>query len=283
MANNTTIKKITFPKLDLSKLKSKIAKVLDSKSVCDRPRKDALKVVRAAYDDARLSIGSNFFESPNMVRKVLKTYTKITDDVIILATEIAKSEYRKKFKKEPILTTIMAVGGYGRAEMAPYSDIDLLFLLPKKSSIEHQRVIETILYTLWDIKLKVGYAVRSIEECLDLGRKDFTIRTALLEHRHLMGDLELSKELKSRLWNNLFKNSGAEFIEAKLKERQIRHAKNGEARYVVEPNVKEGKGGLRDLQTLYWILKYIYKAETPEELIKYDVFTNSEFKAFKKD
>ena len=281
MANNATKKEIIFPKLDLPKLKSKITKVLGSKSVCDKPRKAALKVIRDAYDDARLSMESKFFENPKLVRKVLKTYTEITDDVINLATEIAKSEYRQKFKKEPILITIMAVGGYGRAEMAPYSDIDLLFLLPKKSSIEYQRVIETVLYALWDMKLKIGYAVRSIEECLALGRKDFTIRTALLEHRHLIGDFELSKELKKRLWSNLFQNSGAEFIEAKLKERQIRHAKNGEARYVVEPNVKEGKGGLRDLQTLYWILKYIYKAETPEELIKYDVFTNSEFKAFK--
>ena len=193
MANNATKKEIIFPKLDLPKLKSKITKVLGSKSVCDKTRKAALKVIRDAYDDARLSMESKFFENPKLVRKVLKTYTEITDDVINLATEIAKSEYRQKFKKEPILITIMAVGGYGRAEMAPYSDIDLLFLLPKKSSIEYQRVIETVLYALWDMKLKIGYAVRSIEECLALGRKDFTIRTALLEHRHLIGDFELSK------------------------------------------------------------------------------------------
>ena len=100
MANNATKKEIIFPKLDLPKLKSKISKVLGSKSVCDKPRKAALKAIRDAYDDARMSMESKFFENPKLVRKVLKTYTEITDDVINLATEIAKSEYRQKFKKE---------------------------------------------------------------------------------------------------------------------------------------------------------------------------------------
>ena len=142
------------------------------------------------------------------------------------------------------------MGGYGRAEMAPFSDIDLLFLLTDKDPSSDKQLIEAILYVLWDMKLKIGYAVRTISECIYLGKKDFTIRTALLEHRHLIGEKKLSNSLKNSLWSKLFLNTGSEFIEAKLQEREERHLKNGEARYVVEPNVKEGKGGLRDLQTL---------------------------------
>ncbi len=270
-----------FSNLELTKLESKTANFLSLKNYSPSSRKDALKLVRDAYDTARSSVKLRLFDNPKIGREVLRTYTEITDSIIKLSIEISKWEYTEKYQKEPKCVTIMAVGGYGRAEMAPFSDVDLLFLLPEKSSKEHQKIIEIILYNLWDIKLKIGYAVRSINECIVLGKKDFTIRTALLEHRHLIGDARLTKELKNKLWANLFQNSGAEFIEAKLKEREIRHAKNGEARYVVEPNVKEGKGGLRDLQTLYWILKYIYKAETPEELIKYDVFTSNEFNVFK--
>ena len=272
----------TFPELDVVNLKSSLRDMLKSNQLDENPRKNAISKVREAYDNARLSLKSIIFKHPELSQKTLSAYTKITDDVIELATEIGKAEFIRNNHVDPPIVTILAVGGYGRAEMAPFSDIDLLFLLTDKDPSSDKQLIEAILYVLWDMKLKIGYAVRTISECIYLGKKDFTIRTALLEHRHLIGEKKLSNSLKNSLWSKLFLNTGSEFIEAKLKEREERHLKNGEARYVVEPNVKEGKGGLRDLQTLFWILKYIYKAETPEELIKYDVFTSKEFQVFKK-
>ena len=272
----------TFPELDVVNLKSSLRDILKSNQLDENPRKNAISKVREAYDKARLSLKSIIFKHPELSQKTLSAYTKITDDVIELAAEIGKAEFIRNNHVDPPIVTILAVGGYGRAEMAPFSDIDLLFLLTDKDPSLDKQLIEAILYVLWDMKLKIGYAVRTISECIYHGKKDFTIRTALLEHRHLIGEKRLSNSLKNSLWSKLFLNTGSEFIEAKLKEREERHLKNGEARYVVEPNVKEGKGGLRDLQTLFWILKYIYKAETPEELIKYDVFTSKEFQVFKK-
>ena len=174
----------------------------------------------------------------------------------------------------------MAVGGYGRAEMAPFSDVDLLFLTPYKQTAWGESVIESVLYTLWDLRLKVGYATRTVDDCIRLGREDFTIRTALLENRFLAGEESLAGDLDKRLWKELFKNTGPEFVEAKLEERAERHRRHGGSRYVVEPNVKEGKGGLRDLQTLFWIAKYLYHADSPEDLIDDGVFTAEEYKIF---
>ncbi len=123
--------------------------------------------------------------------------------------------------------SVLAVGGYGRAEMAPYSDVDLLFLTPWKTTPWAESVVESMLYMFWDLHLKVGHATRTVKDCLRLGRDDFTIRTALLEHRHIDGDEALAAELKKRLRNELFKGTGAEFIEAKLAERTARHKQAG--------------------------------------------------------
>ena len=118
---------------------------------------------------------------------------------------------------------VLAVGGYGRAEMAPHSDVDLLFLTPWKITPWAESVIESMLYMLWDLKLKVGHASRTVKDCLRLGREDITIRTALLEHRFIAGHEPLADELGDRLWAELFRNTGPEFIEAKLAERAERH------------------------------------------------------------
>ena len=153
---------------------------------------------------------------------------------------------------------VVATGGYGRGELAPGSDIDLLFVRPFKQTAWGESVIEFILYMLWDLGLKVGHATRSLAECVRLAKQDITIRTALLEARYLWGDPALYDELRKKFWNDVATGNGQDFVEAKLAERDARHARQGESRYLVEPNIKEGKGGLRDLQTLYWIGKYLY-------------------------
>ena len=175
---------------------------------------------------------------------------------------------------------LIAVGGYGRGEMAPFSDVDLLFLVPYKPTAWAESVVESMLYILWDLHLKVGHATRSVKDCIRLGREDYTIRTALLEHRFLAGDADLAADLDRRLWSDLFRGTAPEFIEAKLDERAERHRKQGGQRYMVEPNVKEGKGGLRDLQTLYWIAKYVNRVDSVEALVPLGTFTRDEYRAF---
>ena len=177
---------------------------------------------------------------------------------------------------------IVAVGGYGRGGLAPGSDIDLLFLLPYKQTPWGEQVVEYMLYMLWDMGLKVGHSTRNIDECIRLSREDMTIRTALLDARFLTGNRELFKTLVTRFDEEIVKDTGPEFIQAKLAERDQRHRKAGETRYLVEPNVKEGKGGQRDLHTLFWITKYFYRVKTKEELVKLGVLSRAELKLFNK-
>ena len=178
--------------------------------------------------------------------------------------------------------SVVAVGGYGRGTMAPSSDVDLLFLMPDRKNAWAETVVEHVLYALWDCEVKVGHAVRTVADCLRLSRKDMTIRTSILDARYVCGDQPLFSDLRSRFDLEVVKGSGAEFIEAKLAERDTRHARTGESRYVVEPNVKDGKGGLRDLQTLFWIGKYFYRVESGAELVGAGVFDRAEFRTFRR-
>ncbi|HZT87645.1 MAG TPA: [protein-PII] uridylyltransferase [Stellaceae bacterium] len=178
--------------------------------------------------------------------------------------------------------TIVAVGGYGRGELAPYSDIDLLFLFPYKQTPHTEQVVEYLLYMLWDVGLKVGHATRSVEDCLRHARADMTIRTGLLEARYVWGDQALYGELKRRFDAEIVKGSAAEFIEAKLGERDQRHLRVGDSRYQLEPNVKEGKGGLRDLHTLFWLAKYIYRIDDVAKLVELGVLSATESRRFER-
>ena len=177
---------------------------------------------------------------------------------------------------------VAAVGGYGRGTLAPGSDIDLLFLLPYKQTPWGEQVVEYMLYMLWDMGLKVGHATRNIDECLRLSREDITIRTSILDARFLWGEEKLYQELLTRFDKSVVKGTGPEFVHAKLAERDERHTKGGESRYLVEPNVKDGKGGLRDLQTLFWIGKYFYRVRSGEELVGKGVLTRAEYNQFLK-
>ncbi|MDF1685654.1 MAG: [protein-PII] uridylyltransferase [Parvibaculaceae bacterium] len=177
---------------------------------------------------------------------------------------------------------LVATGGYGRGLLAPGSDIDLLFLLPYKQTPWGENVVEYCLYLLWDLGLKVGHATRTEDECVRLAKEDMTIRTALLEARFLHGDKKLFENFEERFAKDVISGTGAEFVEAKLAERDERHERTGRSRYLVEPNVKDGKGGLRDLHTLYWIGKYVYEAKSAKELVKAGLFSKDELKQFNK-
>ena len=177
---------------------------------------------------------------------------------------------------------VVATGGYGRGTLAPGSDVDLLFLLPYKQTAWGESVVEAMLYVLWDLKLKVGHATRSVDVCIREAKADMTIRTALLEARFLFGDPALYEALLARFDKEVVRGSAPEFVDAKLKERDARVTKAGASRYLVEPNVKDGKGGLRDLNTLFWISKYVYRVREPQELVEAGLFTPEELRLFER-
>ncbi len=247
----------------------------------DDPRKAAVGILGVAMERGRDAIAAALAEEPLRARAATHSYSWLTDCIVLTAYRIASEVLH------PLPTptsgqhlSVLAVGGYGRGDMAPHSDIDLLFLSPYKITGWAESVIESTLYILWDLRLKVGHSSRTIRDCLRLGAEDFTIRTALLENRWLTGDRDLASKLSHRLWNDLFSGSEREFTEAKLEEREARHEKQGGQRYMVEPNVKEGKGGLRDLQSLFWIAKYIYRVPDTAQLVALGLFTEDEFETF---
>jgi [protein-PII] uridylyltransferase len=205
------------------------------------------------------------------------------DEIIRILFEFAQRHlYPADNPSEAERMAIVATGGYGRGILAPGSDIDLLFLLPYKRTAWGESIAEAILYCMWDMGLKVGHATRSVNECIRQSKADMTIRTAILEARFLLGERKLFDELMVRFDKEVVQNTAAEFVSAKLAEREERHRRAGQSRYLVEPNVKDGKGGLRDLHTLYWIAKYVYRVSEREELIKFGVYDPREYRRFRR-
>jgi [protein-PII] uridylyltransferase len=216
-------------------------------------------------------------------RRCAERLCQMLDDIIRVLYEFAaKFLYSSQNPSAAERMAVIATGGYGRALLAPGSDIDLLFVLPYKQTAWGESITETILHRLWDLGLSVGHAVRSVDECIRQARADMTIRTNVLEARFLVGDRTLFDELITRFDKDIVRNTAREFVTAKLAEREERHRRAGQSRYLVEPNVKDGKGGLRDLHTLFWIAKYVYRVRQPEELIDHDVFDRREYTLFRR-
>ena len=248
----------------------------------DNLRSSIANILSNANVKGRLEIQSHFEKSPFESAKTIASYSFLKDKLISLAFDVVQTTLQSSKNKQTNLDyiSIIAVGGYGRAEMAPHSDVDLLFLTQAKPSKRVQKIIEDILYILWDMRLKIGYSTRSTSQCIQLGKTDQTIKTALLEHRYLCGNKNLYDDFCKKLRGQLFKASATEYVEEKLEERAKRHERQGGQRYMVEPNVKEGKGGLRDLQSLFWITKYISHATTHKEMIDQGYFTQQEYDNF---
>ena len=177
--------------------------------------------------------------------------------------------------------SVVATGGYGRGLLSRGSDIDLLFLLSSKQTAWGESVVEYMLYMLWDLRFKVGHATRSIDQCVKLALSDITIRTALLDARLIFGDASLFDAFAVRFQSDVVAGTAKAFIDAKLDERTERHKRSGESRYKVEPNVKDGKGGLRDLHTLHWLAKYIHGEAPGQEGAESRIFSPSEMITFR--
>ena len=216
-------------------------------------------------------------------RNCAERLCQMQDEIIRILFEFAGSElYPSQAPSEAEHMAVVATGGYGRGLLAPGSDIDLLFLLPYKQTAWGESVAEALLYCLWDMGLKVGHATRSVADCIRQAKADMTVRTALLESRLVLGDAKLHEELTAKFDKEVAQGTAPEFVAAKLAEREERHRRAGQSRYLVEPNVKDGKGGLRDLHTLFWIAKYVYRVHEPEELIKHGVFDRDEYTMFRR-
>ncbi len=231
-------------------------------------REALLVALRGAYQAGYAAIRERFFEGRPNGAVTVREMCYLTDQVVITLYDFATQHVfaRSSLTKGEHLS-LLAVGGYGRGELSPKSDLDLLFLLPYKTTPRSEQVVEFMLYILWDLGLKVGHATRSIDECLRLARQDITIRTALLEARWLWGDRALADDLQARFRPEVVSGTGSDFVQKKLAERDARHDRLGDSRYLLEPNVKEDKGGLRDLHTLFWIAKYLYRIQDVRELV----------------
>lgn len=216
-------------------------------------------------------------------RRCAERLCHVQDEIIrILYSAATRHLYRSPIPTGAERMAVVATGGYGRGLMAPESDIDLLFILPYKQTAWGEQVAEAILYCLWDMGLKVGHATRSVDESIRQARGDMTIRTAILETRFLTGDRPLYDELVARFDKDVVQGTASEFVTAKLAEREERHRRGGQSRYLVEPNVKDGKGALRDLHTLFWIAKYVYRVRDTDELVERGVFDAQEYRSFRR-
>jgi [protein-PII] uridylyltransferase len=238
--------------------------------------------LRAALTNGRAEIRRRF-EATGNGTAVMREQSFLMDQLIRTLYGLVTEEiYPLPNPTKGERLTIVAVGGYGRGELAPFSDIDLLFLLPYKRTPHSEQVVEYLLYVLWDLGLKIGQSTRSVEECLRQAKSDLTIRTALLEARYLWGEQALFDELKKRCDAEIFRGTAAQFVEAKLAERDVRHQRVGDSRYQLEPNIKEGKGGLRDLHTLFWIAKYIFRIDDVGKLVDLGVLSAEESQRFER-
>ena len=222
-------------------------------------------------------------ETDGRGRRCAEGLSAFQDELIRLVYDYTVANvYRATNPSDAERMAIIATGGYGRGLLAPFSDVDLLFLLPYKQTPWGESVVEYMLYLLWDLGLKVGHATRTVDQSLKLARTDMTIRTALLDLRLILGDQALFDELTRRFRREVVNGTARQFVEAKLAERDERHRRAGESRYRVEPNIKDGKGGLRDLHTLHWLAKYLYGDGVNPATVEAQVFTSEEHTAFRR-
>ncbi|MES2339515.1 MAG: [protein-PII] uridylyltransferase [Pseudomonadota bacterium] len=244
-------------------------------------RRAGTTLLKTALDAGRAEIARRLVDRPSHGLEAANAGAYLTDQILRLLWDFTCARlYRNTNPTAAERMTLVAVGGYGRGEMAPGSDIDIGFLTPWKQTGWSEQVIESMLYALWDMGLKIGHSSRSLDEMVRQAKSDVTIRTALLEGRYVWGDEPLYEEASRRFKAEVQADTARAFIAEKLAERDVRHRKMGDSRYVVEPNVKEGKGGLRDLHTLFWIGKYAYDVQFAAELVDAGLFSREEYRRF---
>jgi [protein-PII] uridylyltransferase len=248
----------------------------------EEARRSALvSVLKAALSQGRVELKRRILETPSRGLELARANAFLMDQILRLAFDATVGTlYPRDNPSTAERLSMLAVGGYGRAELAPFSDIDLMFLSPLKATAWVEQVVESMLYTLWDLGLKVGHSTRTVDEAMRMAKSDLTVTTALLEARWLWGDTGLFDDFARRFGREIVAGQAKAFTAAKIAERDARHLRMGDSRYVVEPNIKEGKGGLRDLQTLFWIGKFALDARDAAELVGKGLFSAAELRQF---
>ena len=261
--------------------------IVDRRTVADAlagaDRAEAVRILKQGLEEGRAEIARRLEDKPYQGTETASAYAFLTDQIVRSAYDYVVNHLfplSNPTASERLL--LVAVGGYGRGEMAPFSDVDIAFVTPWKPTDWTEQVIEATLYLLWDLGLKIGHSSRSVDEMIGHAASDHTIRTAILESRYLWGDEQLFDEVQARFWKEVVAGKAKRFVTEKLEERDARHARMGDSRYVVEPNVKEGKGGLRDLHTLFWIGKYAYQLKRVAELVDVGLFSVQELRRFER-
>ena len=268
--------------IDRIKVNEDLNAVMGEKRYDSAMRLGLVEVLKEAYQAGKQEVQDRF-DAGEDGASVLHGNAFLIDQLIRIIFDFATTKvYPIAIRTKGEEMSVVAIGGYGRGELAPFSDVDLMFLIPYKETPHNEQIIEFMLYMLWDLNLKVGHSTRSVDDSIRLAKQDLTIRTAILDARWLWGDQELFRELHRRYRAEISNGTGPEFVDAKLTERDDRHDRMGDTRYVVEPNVKEGKGGLRDLQTLYWLTRYLYNVDEVEELVPLKVFTKQDVHRYRK-
>lgn len=269
------------PYFDAKELRVELTGLFNTYGVADA-RQHVVERLKGLVKDARAQ-AQRTLEADGNGRRCAEGLAKFQDELIRLIYDYAVHHvYRASIPSEAERMAIVATGGYGRGLLAPGSDIDLLFLLPYKQTPWGESVAEYILYILWDLGFKVGHATRNVDQCLKMAHEDMTIRTALVDIWLVQGDAQLFAELTERLRAEVFTGTARKFIDAKMAERDERHRKMGESRYKVEPNVKDGKGGLRDLHALHWLSKYLFGSEVGPPTVEAGIFTPAEVATYRR-
>ncbi len=209
-------------------------------------------------------------------RDVVGCVTEMTDSLVRILHRCVSAEHAVERQS---CTALIALGGYGRGELNPFSDVDLMFYCSDRNKDLAERIAESVLYLLWDLNLDVGYSVRTARDCTTLASQDITIRTALLDARFIAGDEELYGDFQNQVMDHVLAKNTASFLKLKYQEHVDRLAKYGSSVYLLEPNIKEGEGGLRDLHTAIWMVRVKYKVHDLRELIKKGVMTEQELAA----
>ncbi|MXO48855.1 [protein-PII] uridylyltransferase [Erythrobacter vulgaris] len=249
----------------------------------DASRQPVVELLKQALDRGRGEMERRLEAHPSAGHAVAGGYSFLVDQLVRVIHEyVTQHTYPNPNRSAGERLAVMAVGGYGRSEMAPYSDVDIAFLVGERRNAWCEQVVEAILYLMWDLGLKIGHSTRTLDEAIRLAKDDLTIRTALLEGRYVWGDRSLYDEGEQRYTSEVVRGSEQAFLTQKLEERNARHKRMGDSRYVVEPNVKDGKGGLRDLQTLYWIGKFIHRVSSASELVDAGLMTDAEYRSFRR-
>jgi [protein-PII] uridylyltransferase len=244
-------------------------------------RRESSRLLKTALDAGRDEIARRLIEHPSRGLEAAAAQAYLIDKLLILLADFTTQRlYPLSNPTAAERLTLIAVGGYGRGEMAPFSDVDIGFLTPWKQTPWAEQAIESMLYSLWDLGLKVGHSSRSLDEMVRQAKGDVTVRTALLESRYVWGNEGVYGDALRRFNDEVRKGTERQFIADKLAERNARHVRMGDTRYVVEPNVKEGKGALRDIHALFWIGKYVYDVKRAAELVDVGLFTRAEYRAF---